>query len=125
MRGKDKDASALAPAAICRKVLRGSFMTLPDELECLRKADGSANQISTDCSPAEDRIAAFDFGKRRHVPRAALRQRYTNSLFPRRVQCRPLALNGRAGSHQICPLLKVDRPCRRAAVSSHFDPNPT
>src|SRR6516225_3005630 len=92
MRGKDKDASA--PAAICRKVLRGSFMTLPDELEYLRKADGSANQISTDCSPAEHRIAAFDFGKRRHVPRAALRQRYTNSLFPRRVQCRPLALNG-------------------------------
>src|SRR5215831_14328929 len=37
MRGKDKDASALAPAAICRKPLRGSFMTLPDELECLRK----------------------------------------------------------------------------------------
>src|SRR5262249_3357478 len=37
MRGKDKDASALAPAAICRKPLRGSFMTLPDQLECLRK----------------------------------------------------------------------------------------
>src|SRR5262249_27792834 len=83
MRGKD--ASALAPAAICRKVLRGSFMTLPDELECLAQVQmESANQIWTDCSPAEDRIAAFDFGKRRYVPRAALRQRYTNSLFPRR-----------------------------------------
>jgi hypothetical protein len=35
--------------------------------------------------------------------------------------CRVLALNGRAGSHQICPLLKVDRPCRRAAVTSQFD----
>jgi hypothetical protein len=100
---------------------KGSFMILPDELECLRKADGSANQISTDCSPAEDRIAAFDFGKRRHVPRATLRQRYTNSLFPRRVQCRPLALNGSPDM----PLLKVDRPCRRAAVSSQLDPNPS
>jgi len=36
-----------------------------------------------------------------------------------------LALNSRAGSHQICPLLKVDRPCRRAAVTSQFDPFPT
>jgi hypothetical protein len=43
MRGKD--ASALA---ICRKVLRGSFMTLPDELECLAQVQmASANQIST------------------------------------------------------------------------------
>jgi hypothetical protein len=32
-----------------------------------------------------------------------------------------LALNGRAGSHQICPLLKVDRPYHRAAVTSQFD----
>jgi hypothetical protein len=31
--------------------------------------------------------------------------------------------NGRAGSHQI--LLKVDRPCRREAVTSHFDPQRT
>src|SRR5258708_2321772 len=31
-----------------------------------------------------------------------------------------MALNGRAGSHHICSLLKVDRPCR-AAVTSHFD----
>ena len=28
----------------------------------------------------------------------------------------------RAGSHSLCPLLKVDRPCHRAAVGSHFDP---
>ncbi len=28
-----------------------------------------------------------------------------------------LALNSRAGSHQICPLLKVDRLCHRAAVT--------
>jgi hypothetical protein len=39
------------------------------------------------------------------------------------LECRPLALNGRAGTHQICPLLKVDRPCHRAAVTSQFDPN--
>jgi hypothetical protein len=32
------------------------------------------------------------------------------------------ALNGHAGSHQICPLLKVDRTCHRAAVTSHVDP---
>ena len=31
-----------------------------------------------------------------------------------------LALNSRAGSHQICPLLKVDRPCRRAAATSQL-----
>src|SRR5258706_4918034 len=36
-----------------------------------------------------------------------------------------MALNGRAGSHHICRLLKVDRPCHRAAVSSHFDPRRT
>jgi hypothetical protein len=28
-----------------------------------------------------------------------------------------LALNGHAGSHHLCPLLKVDRPCHRAAVT--------
>ena len=33
-----------------------------------------------------------------------------------------MALNGHAGSHQICPLLKVDRTCHRAAVTSHVDP---
>ena len=33
-----------------------------------------------------------------------------------------LALNGHAGSHQICPLLKVDRTCHRATVTAHIDP---
>src|SRR5262249_58182012 len=60
----------------------------------------SANQISTDCSPAEDRIAAFDFGKRRYVPRTALRQRYTNSLSQGGVQCRPLAVRLEGANHQ-------------------------
>jgi len=32
-----------------------------------------------------------------------------------------VALNGHAGSHQVCPLLKVDRPCHLAAVTSQFD----
>jgi hypothetical protein len=36
-----------------------------------------------------------------------------------------VALNGRAGSDQICPLLKVDRPCYRAAMTSQFDPKPS
>jgi hypothetical protein len=36
-----------------------------------------------------------------------------------------LALNGRADTHQTCPVLKVDRPCHRAAVTSQFDPTPT
>jgi len=27
-----------------------------------------------------------------------------------------MALNGRADTHQTCPVLKVDRPCHRAAV---------
>src|SRR5437016_489325 len=27
------------------------------------------------------------------------------------------ALNGRADSHHLCPLLKVDRPCHRAAAT--------
>jgi hypothetical protein len=31
-----------------------------------------------------------------------------------------LALNGRADTHQICPVLKVDRPCHRAAATSQF-----
>ncbi len=35
-----------------------------------------------------------------------------------------LALNGRVGSHHLCPLLQVDRPCHRGAVSSHFGPEP-
>jgi len=30
-----------------------------------------------------------------------------------------VALNGHAGSHQICPLLKVDRTCHRATVTAH------
>jgi len=29
-------------------------------------------------------------------------------------------VNGRADTHQICPVLKVDRPCHRAAVTSQF-----
>jgi hypothetical protein len=33
-----------------------------------------------------------------------------------------LALNGRADTHQTCPVLKVDRPCPRVAVRSQFDP---
>src|SRR5262245_26531481 len=34
---------------------------------------------------------------------------------------RPLvALNGHAGSHQICPLLKVDRTCHRATTTAHI-----
>ena len=32
-----------------------------------------------------------------------------------------MALNGHAGSHQICPLLKVDRTCH-ATVRAHIDP---
>jgi P-type E1-E2 ATPase len=31
------------------------------------------------------------------------------------------ALNGRGNTHQICPLLKVNRPCHHAAVTSQFD----
>src|SRR5260370_14705103 len=31
------------------------------------------------------------------------------------------ALNGRPGSDQICPLLKVDRPCHSPAANSQFD----
>jgi hypothetical protein len=34
-----------------------------------------------------------------------------------------LCLNGHAGSHQKCPLLKVHRPCHRPAVTSQVDPN--
>jgi len=33
-----------------------------------------------------------------------------------------MALNGHAGSHQICPLLKVDRTCQRSTVRAHIDP---
>jgi len=29
-------------------------------------------------------------------------------------------VNGRADTHQICLVLKVDRPCHRAAVTSQF-----
>ena len=32
-----------------------------------------------------------------------------------------MALNGGVDSHQICPLLKVNRPCHEAAVTSQFD----
>jgi hypothetical protein len=38
---------------------------------------------------------------------------------------RLLALNGRGDTHQICPLLKVNRPCHLAAVTSQFDPEQT
>jgi len=33
-----------------------------------------------------------------------------------RPMCPLLALNGRGDTHQICPLLKVNRPCHPAAV---------
>jgi hypothetical protein len=33
-----------------------------------------------------------------------------------------MALNGRGDTDQICPLLKVNRPCHLAAVTSQFDP---
>ena len=36
-----------------------------------------------------------------------------------------VALNGRADTHQICPVLKVYRPCHCAAVTSQFDPEQT
>ncbi len=36
-----------------------------------------------------------------------------------------MALSGCPGSHQKCPLLKVNRPCHRAAVTSQFDPSAT
>jgi hypothetical protein len=36
-----------------------------------------------------------------------------------------MALNGRAAGRQICPLLKLDRPCHCAAVTSQFDPEQT
>jgi hypothetical protein len=45
------------------------------------------------------------------TPQRAIAQRFS-----------ALALNGRAGTHQICPLMKVNRPCHRAAVTSQFDP---
>jgi hypothetical protein len=38
-------------------------------------------------------------------------------------QCLHVALNGRGDTHQICPLLKVNRPCHLAAVTSQFDPS--
>jgi hypothetical protein len=34
-----------------------------------------------------------------------------------------VALNGRGDTHQICRLLKVNRPCHLAAVTSQFDPD--
>jgi hypothetical protein len=39
--------------------------------------------------------------------------------------CRFLALKGRGDTHQICPLLKVNRPCHPAARTSQFDPELT
>jgi hypothetical protein len=36
-----------------------------------------------------------------------------------------MALNGRGDTHQICPLLKVNRPCHLAAVTAHIDPKQT
>ena len=44
---------------------------------------------------------------------------------PRRSQSlitTPVALNRRGDTHQVCPLLKVNRPCHQAAVTSQFDP---
>jgi hypothetical protein len=35
-----------------------------------------------------------------------------------------LALNGRADTHQICPVLKVDRPCHRADSGAWNDKAP-
>src|SRR5262245_185683 len=33
-----------------------------------------------------------------------------------------VALHGHAGSHQMCPLLKVDRTCHRATTTAHIGP---
>jgi hypothetical protein len=33
-----------------------------------------------------------------------------------------MALSGRGDTHQICPLLNVNRPCHLAAVTYQFDP---
>src|SRR5215831_20601276 len=45
-------------------------------------------------------------------------------LLLRRI-CRLMARTGRGDTHQACPLLKVNRPCHLAAVTSQFDPQPT
>ena len=36
-----------------------------------------------------------------------------------------MAHNGHGDSHQVCPLLKVDRTCHRATVTAHIDPQRT
>jgi hypothetical protein len=46
----------------------------------------------------------------------------TNPRAKGKCSCLLMALNGRAGSQQICALLKVDRSCHRAVVTSQFDP---
>src|SRR5262245_66229267 len=45
-------------------------------------------------------------------------------LLLRRI-CRLMARTGRGDTHQACPLLKVNRPCHLAAVTSQIDPQPT
>src|SRR6516165_8082321 len=110
MRGKDKDASALAPAAICRKPLRGSFMTLPDELECLRKCRWHlrtkyrriARPPKTESLPLiSGNVGMF---------RGQLCDKDTLIPFSQGgVQCRPLARVGSAGTRRLCRLSGEDR----------------
>jgi hypothetical protein len=61
--------------------------------------------------------------RERRLRRDGSKDQIEEDAARRVLQCMsPLvALNGRAGSHRLCPLLKVDRPCHRAAVTSYFD----
>src|SRR5262249_29498251 len=121
MRGKD--ASALAPAAICRKVLRGSFMTLRDELECLAQVQmASANQISTQfriVRPPKTESLPLISGNV-GMFRGQLCDKDTLIPFSQGgVQCRPLA---RVGKCRHCSLMSVVRvrTAKSAVAGDHF-----
>ena len=75
LRSATRLAAPAAPAARCKNFRRGSFMSLPHELEYLpRVAEGFRTEVEliSDCSPAGGTTAAFGFTERRHVPPAAL-----------------------------------------------------
>src|SRR5262249_32752657 len=120
MRGKDKDASALAPAAICRKPLRGSFMTLPDELECLRKwrwhLQTKYRRIARPPKIESLPLISGNVG----MFRGQLCDKDTLIPFSQGgVQCRPLA---RVGKCRHCSLISVVRvrTAKSAVAGDHF-----
>ena len=137
-RGAAQTHRSLCPAALRRSrradLLWPQFLRSVPTRGRLRRPHPQGREAGRPAGAGADQVRAGDQPQDRQGARPrraadAARPRRRGDRISAKFCCdcsRPLmALSGRADTYQICPVLKVDRPRHRAAVTSRFDPDRT